>query len=91
MKSKNLKWIVLVSAGFTGWRIFERGRLSSRFVATGLVDPGDASIASGQLIPFWSTVTYKDLTNTIETSAAPGQIENTYAEFAADAWLIAQS
>jgi len=90
MKRTQWKWPLFAGIGFTAWRLLQQGQLARRFVAAD-VDPGDASIAAAQLIPFWSTVTYADLTNTIESAAAPGQVDATYNEYAGDAWLMAQA
>jgi hypothetical protein len=89
MKPKQWRIPLFAGMGFTGWRLLQQGQLARRFVAAD-VDPGDASIAAAQLIPFWSFVTYADLTNTIESAAPAGQVDATYNEFAGDAWLMAQ-
>lgn len=90
MKAKGTTVAASLGVGFTLWRLWERGKLSSRFVLAD-VAPQDAGVAAAQFLPFFSFVTYKDITNTIESAAAPGQVEQTYNEFAGDAWLLAQA
>jgi hypothetical protein len=89
-----MKWkagtVITSSAlGFGAWRLFERSRLTRRFVQAG-VAPADASVATAMLLPFWATSTFGDLENTIEQAAAPGMVDAEYFSMAEDARLVSQ-
>jgi len=89
MKTKPYTVLASLGLGFTIWRLWERSSLNRRFVAAG-IDPGDASVATAQIIPFFATTTAADIEDTIQKAAAPGQVDAEYVEMAGDAWLIAQ-
>jgi hypothetical protein len=92
-KMKNTRTYTTVASlglGFTAWRLWERRQLNSKFVQAG-VAPQDASIATAQVLPFFAFTRAKDIENTIESAALPGQVEADYFSMAEDLWLVAQN
>ena len=90
MKTTNLSIAASLGLGFTAWRLWERRQLNARFVEAG-VAPADASVATAQVLPFFAFSQYSDIENTIESAAAPGQVNAEYFSMAEDLWLIAQN
>ena len=91
MKTRGITIAASALTGFGLWRLWERGRLSKRFVQAD-ISPQDAAIATEQYMPFFSFLTYSQVENTVESAAASfGQTPNqAYQEFAADAYLVSQ-
>ncbi len=75
--------------GFSAWRLWERSSLTARFVQAG-VSPQDASVATAQVLPFFSTSRASDVEDTVEQASAPGQANAEYFALAEDLWLIAK-
>ena len=87
---RNLSIALSLGLGFTTWRLWERRQLTARFVQAG-VAPQDASTATAQVLPFFAFSQASDIENTIESAAAPGQVDAEYFAMAEDLWLIAKN